>query len=165
MKNIGNFIIEKKGLKLFYDSRLIKLFTLFLSVTFVLKSVNAAQYICSGWQYDDGSSENRFFKFEFYGTSAEISGLPYLARGNSYDFYNNIEEIFFTLDRNKMDGKIPLRTYNIILAPCTGGSIEEYSLKVNGNYNNCKKHELVRYEPLAINTWKLGMQKSFCEKL
>lgn len=133
---------------------------LFLS-TFLPQKVFAANYVCTAWRYDDGSSNNKIVKLKINDNTAEINGTPYVMRGYSFDIYGVADEIFMTLNRDKMDGWSPIRTYHVILAPCKGR--DDYSHKKNGEYSFCKNHEMVRFEDKVHINWEFGMQKSNCE--
>lgn len=121
----------------------------------------AANYVCTAWKYDDGSSNNRIVKLKIEGNAANISGFPYVMRGHSFNIYGQADEIFMTLDRDKMGGKEPIRLYHVMLKPCSG--VNDSSFKANGEYGNCKNHEMIRFEDNVHINWIGGMQRSSCE--
>ena len=154
-EKIGDNGMFKKGY--FYQPSLL-IMAILLSTT----NVNATQYICDGWEYDDGSRSTEAVKFEIEENTVKVDGFPYVIAGNSLDLYKNVEEIFLALDRKTMDGSVPLRTYHFILDPCRGGG-DDYSYKMEQKFSSCKGHELVRIGSRASIFWNLGMQKTSCK--
>ena len=142
----------------------ILLIVILVGLLMAIPHAHATKYICNGWEYENGSRDNKMVKLIVENNEVQVNGIFYSIAGELLNKFGGVEEVFLTLDWAKMDGFMPIRHYEIILAPCTGDgeSLNRWKGEFD-KFQSCKKHEMMRIEAPVNIMWQGGMQKTSCE--